>query len=67
MSAVTTTPAASGMSTGLSDRTLRRLSWASFGFYVGSIVFNLICPVLDPTEVTDWGSGGWLPISGSSC
>ncbi len=58
MSAVTTTPATSGPRTGWSDRTLRSMSWASFGFYIGSIVFNLVCTVLDPTVVTDWGSGG---------
>jgi signal transduction histidine kinase len=46
------------MTNSLSDRTLRRLSWACFAFYLGSVLLNVVCAVLDPTVVDDWGSGG---------
>ena len=46
------------MTRGLSDRALRRLSWACLAFYVACVLFNMVCQVLDPTVVDDWGSSG---------
>ena len=48
------------MSTHLSDRTLRRLSWASFAFYVGSSAAAAVLQLVDPVVVTGFITGGLL-------
>ena len=45
---------------GLSDRTLQRLSWASFAFYVVGFGASGVAQVLDTTQVTDWGDSSQI-------
>ena len=56
MTAATTTSAVSEIRSGLSDRALQRLSWASFAFYVVGFAISGIAEVFDPTVIADdWG------------
>jgi signal transduction histidine kinase len=60
MRAARTTPPVHEIKTGLSDRALQRLSWASFGFYVVGFAVSGIAEIFDHTVVEDWGSSSSL-------
>ncbi len=56
MSAATTTSAVTEIKSGLSDRALQRLSYASFAFYVVGFGISGVAELFDPTVVADdWG------------
>ncbi len=60
MSAATTTSAVTELKSGLSDRALQRLSWASFAFYVVGFSISGVAELFDPTVVDDWAAAGGL-------